>query len=96
MAKRDESGFWTKERMLPGQSAVEETADTYWMLKLLHPPSASSMALGALGLGYLGWRLFRDSNLWIALFAAAAGAFIGAWVGLLLYWLLRLIWALND
>lgn len=82
--------------MLPGQSAVEETADTYWMLKLLHPPSASAMPLGAIGLGYLGWRLFRDSNLWLALIAVAIGAFIGAWVGLLLYWLLRLIFALND
>ena len=93
MAKED---FWTKERMLPGQSAVEETAHTYWMLKLLHPPSASAMAFGALGLGYLGWRLFGDGNLWFALIAAAVGAFVGAWVGLLLYWLGRLVWALND
>jgi hypothetical protein len=64
MAKR---GFWTKERTLPGSSSVEETADAYWNLKLLHPPSASAMVLGAIGLGYLGWRLFRDSNLWMAL-----------------------------
>lgn len=93
MAKRH---FWTKERTLPGQSAVEETADTYWMLKLLHPPSASAMVLGALGLGYLGWRLFRDNNLWVAIIAAAIGAFVGAWVGLLLYWVVRLVLAFND
>jgi hypothetical protein len=92
MAKRDEPGFWTQERELPGEGTVE----TYWMLKLVHPPSASAMLLGAGGLGYIGWRLFRDSNLWVALVAAVIGAFIGAWVGLLLYWLLRLIWALND
>jgi hypothetical protein len=93
MAKR---GFWTKERTLPGQSAVEGTADAYWMLKLLQPPSASAMVLGALGLGYLGWRLFRDSNPWAGLIAAGVGAFLGAWIGLLLYWLVRLIRALND
>lgn len=57
------------------------------MLKLLHPPSASAMALGAIGLGYLGWRLFRDGNLWLALVAAVVGAFVGAWIGLLFYWL---------
>lgn len=51
---------------------------------------------GAFGFGYLGWRLCRDSNLWLALIAAAVGAFIGAWVGLLLYWLVRLILAIND
>ena len=90
MTKR---GFWTRERTAPGQSAVDGTAETYWVLKLVHPPSASAMALGALGLGYLGWRLFRDNNLWVALIAAAVGAFVGAWVGLLLYWLLRLILA---
>lgn len=93
MAKR---GFWTKERMLPGQPAVEDTVETYWMLKLLHPPSAAAMALGALALGYLGWRLFRDSSLWLALVAAAVGAFIGAWVGLVSYWLFRLVLASND
>ncbi len=82
--------------MLPGQPAVEETVDTYVMLKLLHPPSASAMVLGAFGLGYLSWRLFRDSNLWVALIAAAIGAFVGAWVGLLLYWIVRLILSFDN
>ena len=93
MAKQ---GFWTKERVLPGQSAVDETAETYWMLKLLHPPSASAMGLGALGLGYVGWRLFRNGDVWVAVIAAASAAFIGAWVGLLLYWVARLILGFND
>lgn len=93
MARR---GFWTKERMLPGQPAVEETAETYWVLKRLHRPSASAMALGAVGLGYGGWRLFRDSSLVLALLAAAAGAFVGAWVGLLVYWLVRLVLAVGG
>lgn len=93
MTKR---GFWTRERTLPGQPAAEETVETFSVLKLLHPPSASAMALSALGLGYLGWRLFRDGNLFVALFAAAIGAFVGAWLGLLLYWLARLVRAIND
>ena len=88
MTKR---GFWTKERSAPGQSAVDGTAETYWMLKLIHPPSASAMALGAVGVGYVGWRLFRDSNLAVAVVAGALGAFVGAGVGLLLYWVLRFI-----
>ena len=91
-----EENFWTKERMLPGQPAVEETAHAYWMLKLLHPPSASAMALGAIGAGYLAWRLVRDHSIIWALVAAAVAAFVGAWLGLLLYWLLRLIIAVND
>jgi len=93
MASRN---FWTRKRKYPGQSAVEATEDTYWMLKLLHPASASAMLLGVFGLGYLGWRLFRDNNLLLAVIAAAVGAFIGAWVGLLLYWLARLIFAFNE
>jgi hypothetical protein len=32
----------------------------------------------------------------MALIAAAVGAFVGAWVGLLLYWLVRLILAFTD
>ena len=54
------------------------------------------MVLGAVGLGYVGWRLFRDNNLWAALIAAAVGAFVGAWVGLLLYWVVRLILTFDD
>src|SRR5688572_12767651 len=88
MAKR---GFWTRERMLPGQSAVEETVETYWMLRLIHPPSALAMALGAIGAGYLGWKLFRDHGIVWGVLAAAVAAFVGAWLGLLLYWLLRLM-----
>ena len=93
MARR---GFWTKERMLPGQSAVEETAEAYWILKLIHPPSATAMGLGAIGMGYLGWRLLRDHGIVWGIVAAAVGAFVGAWVGLLLYWLVRLILAVSD
>lgn len=88
--------FWTKKRMLPGQSAVEETANTYWTLKSLHPASASAMVFGASGLGYAAWWLLRDTSPWLALIAALVVRFIGAWVGLALYWLIRLILALND
>jgi hypothetical protein len=89
MTKKDEPGFWTKEcdLTLPG----EGTYNTYWTLKFLHPASASAMILGAAGLGYLGWRLFRDTNLWLALLLGATGLIVGAWVGLVLYWLLRFI-----
>ena len=88
MAKQ---GFWTKERMLPGEPLVGETADTYWVLKLIHPPSASAMAPGALGGGYLAWKLVTGYGLVALLIAVPVAALAAAWVGLLLYWLLRMI-----
>ena len=93
MARR---GFWTKQRMLPGQLVVEETADTYWMLKFAHPPSASAMALGAVGGGYLAFKLLVDHGVVVTVIAVLVAAVAGAWVGLLLYWLLRLILALSH
>ena len=88
--------FWTKQRTLPGQSAVEDAVETYWMLRLIHRPSAAAMALGAVGGGYLGWRFFRESGAFAVVIGIALGAFVGAWLGLLLYWLVRFIVALND
>ena len=93
MAKR---GFWTRERTLPGQSAVEGTAETYWTLKLVHRPSASAMALGAVGGGWLAVKLVGGYGAVAVFLGLAAGAFVGAWLGLLLYWLLRLILAFAD
>lgn len=93
MVKRN---WWTRHRSAPGQSAVDGTAETYWMLKLIHRPSASAMAAGAVGGGYLGWRLFRGRGLIAGVIAAAVAAFAGAWLGLLLYWLARFILAAGD
>ena len=93
MAKR---GFWTKERTLLGQPVIEETADTYWMLKLVHPPGASAMALGAVGGGSLTWKLLENHGLIMGIVAVLLAAVVGAWVGLLLYWLLRMVLGLGD
>ena len=93
MTKRS---FWTKERALPGQSAVDGTAETYWVLKLVHPPGAAAMVIGAAAGGYLAWKLFRDHGVVLLLVALTLGAFLGAWAGVLLYWLVRLIFAIMD
>ena len=92
----DSPGFWKRERMLPGQSAVEGTAETYWVLKLIHPPSAAAMALGAISAGYAAWWWSVGNGLTTALLTTAAAAFVGAWAGLLLYWLLRMIASISG
>ena len=50
-------GVWTKERVLPGQPVMEDVVETYWMLKLIHPPSASALAPGAVGGAWLARKL---------------------------------------
>ena len=86
MARR---GFWTKERMLPGQETGEEVHATYSMLKLFHPPSASALALGAVAGVWLAWKLLRDLGWPVLLLGLFAGFVVGAVVGLVGYWLVR-------
>lgn len=82
-------GFWKKERMLPGQSAVEEVCETYWMLRLIHPPTASALAAGGLGGIWLAWTLLRG-HAWLALvLGLLVGLVAGAVLGVVVYWLVR-------
>jgi hypothetical protein len=84
---------WFRQRTLPDRSAVESTGESYLLLKFFHPASASAMALGGAGGGYLGWTLFRGAGTFVGVCAAGLGGCIGA---VLAYWLVRLILAFND
>ena len=57
---------------------MEETAGTYGVLKRVHPPSASAMALGAVGSGYLALKLLGDHAVVILIVAVPVAALVGA------------------
>lgn len=73
------------------EDAVLNTDELHWVLRYVHPASATAMTLGAIGGAIFGWRLFLEVGLFTEVIAAVVGGFFGAWVGLLMYWLIRLV-----
>ena len=93
MAKR---GFWTKERDVPGEAAMEGAYESYRWLRLIHPPTASALALGASGGAYLAWTLLREHGALALVLGLIAGVVAGGILGVVVYWLLRLFSAIGQ
>lgn len=84
-------GFWRKERRIPGDSTIEGGYYGFKLLEFLHPPTATALVLGGAGGVYLGWKFASGHGGLAIVLAVVGGALLGALVGVIGYWLIRIL-----
>ena len=70
--------------------AIDNAGHTYGILGWIHPPTATALSVGATGGAFLAFLLFVKWGLVAIAASMIAGAVLGAFVGLVLYWGFRL------